>query len=115
SRYESFGLVAIEAFAAATPVVALNNSGPAEVVRHGETGLLITPGDGEIARLTTAMADLLDTPRRMSELGLAARAEFEARFTVGEMCAAAEEVYRRAAGGDLWASAPSPVLTDTAA
>lgn len=43
SYYESFGLVALEAMACATPVVAAKVGGLAETVRDGETGYLI-PG-----------------------------------------------------------------------
>jgi UDP-glucose:tetrahydrobiopterin glucosyltransferase len=42
---EAFGLVAIEALACGTPVVAYDIGGPAEIVRHGETGWLVRPGD----------------------------------------------------------------------
>lgn len=40
SRYEGLGLVVLEAMAAGVPVIASNIDGPAELVRHGENGLL---------------------------------------------------------------------------
>lgn len=47
SLYEPFGIVALEAMAARTPVVASEVGGLREVVRHGETGITIYPGDPE--------------------------------------------------------------------
>jgi glycosyltransferase involved in cell wall biosynthesis len=77
--YETFGRVAIEAFALGTPVVAARIGAVAELVDDGRTGLHFTPGDA---------ADLADKVRRMAVQGdewrrmrMAARAEFEARFT----------------------------------
>lgn len=43
SRTETFGNVILEAMASALPTVALAEGGPAEIVRHGETGLLLDP------------------------------------------------------------------------
>jgi glycosyltransferase involved in cell wall biosynthesis len=41
SRYEPLGNVVIEAWAAGTPVVAADSMGPHELIRDGETGLLV--------------------------------------------------------------------------
>jgi glycogen synthase len=45
SRYEPFGLVALEAAAAGTPVAASDVGGLAEIVADGRTGVLFAPGD----------------------------------------------------------------------
>ena len=45
--YETFGRVAVEAFAKGTPVVASNHGAMAEIVEHGRTGLLFRVGDPE--------------------------------------------------------------------
>ncbi|MCD6518469.1 MAG: glycosyltransferase family 4 protein [Anaerolineae bacterium] len=45
SLYEPFGIVALEAMAARTPVVVSEVGGLREVVRHGETGITIYPND----------------------------------------------------------------------
>lgn len=56
SLAEGFGLVLIEAMAAGVPIVATNVPGIRDVVRDGETGLLVRPSDatalaGAIARI----------------------------------------------------------------
>ncbi|MBI3732225.1 MAG: glycosyltransferase family 4 protein [Chloroflexi bacterium] len=47
SLYEPFGIVALEAMAAACPVVAANTGGLAEVVQHLDTGWLVRPDSVE--------------------------------------------------------------------
>jgi len=50
SRYESFGMVALEAMACGTPVVASDVGGLRQTVIHRETGLLFPVGDSEALR-----------------------------------------------------------------
>ena len=45
SRYESFGLVMVEAMMHGKPLVSTDTSGVREVVRNGVDGLLVEPGD----------------------------------------------------------------------
>ncbi|HZD02514.1 MAG TPA: D-inositol-3-phosphate glycosyltransferase [Actinomycetes bacterium] len=70
SRSESFGLVALEAQACGTPVVASRVGGLSHAVGDGTTGLLVCGHDPE--RWATAVADLLASPRRLAAMGLAA-------------------------------------------
>jgi glycosyltransferase involved in cell wall biosynthesis len=70
SRTDSFGIVFLEAWANALPVVAAAAGGVSEVVRHGETGLLVPFGD--LGLLSGSIAALLDDPalaRRLGETG----------------------------------------------
>lgn len=97
SRYESFGLVAIEAMAAGAAVIALAAGGLKEVVEHGKTGFLVAP-DGDAAEVCAGhLIDLASNAALLKEMGHAARADFEKRYTVEAMVAAAEPAYIRAA------------------
>jgi glycogen synthase len=60
SRYEPFGIVALEAAAAGAALVASTAGGLAEVVIHGETGLSFRPGD--VPGLAAAVIRVLDDP-----------------------------------------------------
>lgn len=42
---EGFGIAVLEAMAMRKPVVATSTGGVPEIVQHGETGLLVPPGD----------------------------------------------------------------------
>ena len=79
SRYESFGLVFLEAMVFGKPVIAGDAGGGPEVVTHGETGLLVAPGDAKA--LSDALDTLLADPKLRREMGIAARRDYEARFT----------------------------------
>ncbi len=60
SSVDSLGRVALESMAAGTPVVAVAAGGLPEVVRDGETGLLVASPDPEL--LAAGVARLLDDP-----------------------------------------------------
>jgi glycosyltransferase involved in cell wall biosynthesis len=55
---ETFGIVAIEAMAMGSPVIASKIGGLTDVIKDGETGFLVPPGD--VASLTQAFQRLLD-------------------------------------------------------
>jgi D-inositol-3-phosphate glycosyltransferase len=67
SRYESFGMVALEAMACGTPVIASDVGGLSTLVRHGRTGFLVPDRDAEA--LAAALRCLLDNPHLRAELG----------------------------------------------
>ena len=79
SRFESFGMVHLEAMAMARPVVSMNNGGPAETVRDGVTGFLVPP---EAPRaLADKVLALLRDPALRERMGRAGRAHVLAHFT----------------------------------
>jgi D-inositol-3-phosphate glycosyltransferase len=79
SHYEPFGLVAIEAMASGTPVVASDVGGLQYTVVHEETGLLAPPRD-EVA-FREAIDRLLMNPQFRTELGRKARTRVESKFS----------------------------------
>ncbi len=70
SHYESFGMVALEAMACGTPVVASQVGGLAFLVQEGVTGYVIPDGDPEI--LADRLARLIIEPALSQKLGLQA-------------------------------------------
>jgi D-inositol-3-phosphate glycosyltransferase len=71
SRYESFGLVAVEAMACGTPIVASKVGGLQFTIRDGESGLLI-PHSDPIA-LSSALEQVLTDPELSSRIRAGAR------------------------------------------
>jgi D-inositol-3-phosphate glycosyltransferase len=67
SRYESFGLAALEAMACGTPVVASDVGGLSFVVRNGETGFLVPEGDEQA--LAQCILNLLRDRELRNRLG----------------------------------------------
>ena len=79
SRREPLGNTIIEAWAARKPVVACAASGPAELIEHGETGLLVPVDD--VGALAEAMRGLVQDKARARALAEAGHAVFEAQFS----------------------------------
>lgn len=70
SMGEGFGMVALEAMERARPVIAAEIGGLGELVRDGETGLLVPPGDADALRdAIVRVAGDLDAARAMGEAG----------------------------------------------
>ncbi len=91
SRWEGFGLVALEAMSAARPLVASRVSALPEIVADGETGLLVPPD--EPAALADALNNLLADPARADAMGRAGRARLAERFSVDRMIRETLAVY----------------------
>ncbi|NEO47980.1 MAG: glycosyltransferase family 1 protein, partial [Moorea sp. SIO4A3] len=79
SHYEPFGLVAIEAMASATPVVASDVGGLQFTVVSEETGLLAPPKDA--GAFAAAIDRILSDHDWKNQLGLGARARVENMFS----------------------------------
>lgn len=77
--YETFGLAVIEAFSVGVPVFVSDVGSLAELVDDGRTGLRFPAGDAEglAARLDWA----LSRPRRLAEMRVEARREYELKYT----------------------------------
>lgn len=79
SDTETLGLVVLEAMASGLPVVAADAGGVPDLVRSGEDGLLLPPGD--TGRWVEAVSGLVEDRARRAELGGRARLAVENAWT----------------------------------
>lgn len=115
SRHESFGLVALEAQASGTAVLAARAGGLVTAVDDGVSGILVPGRDPhEWAR---RLVSLLDDPRERARLGAAGRRHAE-RFSWAATAVATAEVYeqvlREAPPGSARGAAPGEAQSTTA-
>ncbi len=100
SRNEGTPVCLLEAMAAGVAVVATRVGGVPDMVRHGETGLLVPAGDP--AALAAAVATLLADPERRLALGLAGRRAVYPAYDVKTLIARVEALYRELAAPAPW-------------
>lgn len=91
SRYEGFGLPAVEAMACSAPVVACRAGALPEVVEAAGGGVLVPRDDPKA--MAAAIAGLLSDPERRRELGARARPRVEATFGWERVAEATSRVY----------------------
>lgn len=91
SSYEGFGLVLLEAMAAARPVAATRVSAIPEIVQDQVTGLLCKPGDDE--GFAQALLGLEDADMR-ARLGEAGYRRALTHFTIDRMATATLSIYK---------------------
>ena len=94
SVYEPFGLVALEAAALGTPLVVADTGGLAEIVEHGETGLVFPALDP--AALADAVSAVLRDEVLARRIVRTARAVVERDYSWPAVAASTVEVYERA-------------------
>jgi len=94
SMGEGFGMAALEAMERARPVIAADIGGLGELVEHGATGLLVTPGETESLR--DAIVALGSDPALAARMGEAGRQRALARF-LQERCTERTEILYHAA------------------
>ncbi|MGI8990456.1 MAG: glycosyltransferase [Bryobacteraceae bacterium] len=93
SLYESYGLIFVEAMARGKTVVGTNAGGIPEVVRHGETGLLVPPGDS--TALANALIHVLEDEPDRNRMALAASGNYAKHFSQEAMARGTLEFYRK--------------------
>ncbi|TXG92624.1 glycosyltransferase family 1 protein [Rhodococcus rhodnii] len=91
SRYEPFGIIALEAAAAGTPLVASTAGGLGEAVVDDVTGLSFRPGD--VAGLTSAVRETLDDPAAAARRSRVARERLTVDFGWGGVAERTATVY----------------------
>ena len=90
---EGFGLVAAEAMACGTPVVASNIAAIPEVVADGETGLLSTPNDE--TDLANKIRALVEDDALREKMGRAGRERVMKLFQWSEIASRVAEIYEQ--------------------
>lgn len=96
SLYEPFGMVALEAFAAGCPLVVSAAGGLAEVVRHGETGLIVPVGNA--AALADAVLECMRHPDAARARAATALREVRGSYAWDRIAESTISVYRRVLG-----------------
>jgi len=91
-----FELVNLEALACGTPVVASRVGGFPDLIRDGDNGFLVPPGDP--AALATGLERVLDDPALRARLGAEGRATILREFTWKRVGEKLEAHYARLAG-----------------
>lgn len=91
SVYEELGSALVEAMRVGVPIVATRVDGIPDVIQHGETGILVTPGDPRA--LASAIDDLLDDPQRAGSLAGRARTAAR-RYDWNVLAGSVLDIYR---------------------
>jgi glycogen(starch) synthase len=97
SRYEPFGIVALEAAAAGAPLVASTAGGLGDIVVDGRTGASFPPAD--VAGLTRAVNAVLADPAAARRRARTARTRLGAEFDWTHIAAATARTYADARAG----------------
>lgn len=97
SHWEGFGLVAAEALAVGTPVVAAEASSLPEIVRHGAEGLLVPPRDP--AALADALVTLGRDGKMRARMAAAGIQRIRTHFSLDAMIGRYERVLREVVDG----------------
>jgi glycosyltransferase involved in cell wall biosynthesis len=92
--YETFGLVAIEAFACGVPVIASRLGVMAEIVEEGRTGMLFNPRDSE--DLADKVRWAVSHPDAMCHMGENARCVYAEKYTPEKNYQMLLDIYEKA-------------------
>lgn len=91
ARYESFGLVLVEAMMFSKPVVGMSAGGMKEIVDHGVNGFLADPEDRD--SLLDSLARLIDSEALRQEFGRQSRRRYESLFSLERMIENTQRAY----------------------
>lgn len=89
---EGLGVVLVEALAYGRPVIATAAGGIVDVIRDGETGTLVPPGDADA--LAAAIAEYIERPEFAQQLAAAGSAHVQANFSWPAIIGRLTDLYR---------------------
>ncbi len=92
SEYEAFGIVLLEAMACEKPCVATRVGGVPEVIKEGETGVIVEYGNSNA--LASAVIRLLQDENTRKKMGKAGRVRVKGNFTWPKIVDKLERVYK---------------------
>lgn len=90
---EGLGLVAAEALLCEAPVIAFRSGGLTDVIQHGTTGVLVSPGD--TSELASALDNVLASPEHAADLGRAGRLFALSAFAPESAASRYAHIYRQ--------------------
>lgn len=93
SLFEGLPLSVMEAMAAGKPVIASDIGGVNELIRDGETGYLVPPGDTQA--LARSINTLVSDPALSRKMALAGKTLVEKEFSADSMVAGVTDIYKR--------------------
>ena len=91
SRYEPFGMVILEGMLYGLPVVAADVGGPAEILEHERTGMLVPPRD--VDAIAQTVLRLVEDPQLRSRIGKSAASAVRQRWAWPALVSAMREIY----------------------
>lgn len=91
SLYEPFGIVALEGMAAGLPTICSDVGGMAEIIKDGQNGLKVPPGDA--GALAWALHRVISSPEWGRSLGATGRAETETIYNWDRIAEQTARVY----------------------
>ena len=92
SFFEGMGRVLLEAMTMGKPVVASSVGGIPDLVHHGKTGFLVTPGS--VSELKSGLLTLIRNKALAKEMGEEGRMRISEEFSAGRMAQSIEKLYR---------------------
>jgi glycosyltransferase involved in cell wall biosynthesis len=112
SIVDSLPISILEAMRAGLPVIASDVGGISELVKHGETGLLVPPRC--VGAMTRALSELLADKSLRVRLGTAGRTCYEERFSLRKMIGCTREAYAEVLGRTVMPGGiePSDLILD---
>ena len=94
SRYESFGLIFLEAYIYGKPVIGTTAGAIPEIVSHGKTGLLIEPNNS--SQITEAVLKIFNNDSLRKKMGEQAFKYVRKNFSVEQMVDLSLDIYNEA-------------------